>query len=183
MPPSTRKPRTVYINEGGQHTFRNLLDTDVHFSNGNSFVTEEQRQLLFNLDKDIAKLLRHDLDDSIHVSSLIKTIIELNTTHRKNDEVHLSKEQRNKLEKKVMRGPRGKQGFPGPPGISVGGGGAGGGGGASGDIAVDSVEIIKSGNISLDNGNVKLVIDGAELIIQARVGGAWVATGWAIGLS
>jgi len=45
-------------------------------------------------------------------------------------------------------------------------------------IAIDSAELLKSGNNPGDNGNCRFKVSGNLLIIEARVGGAWVATGW-----
>ena len=48
------------------------------------------------------------------------------------------------------------------------------------EIASDCIELIKTGNITSEAGNVKLIIDGDYLIMQAHDGSDWVATGWTL---
>lgn len=46
------------------------------------------------------------------------------------------------------------------------------------EIRSDSFELIKSGNETEQAGNVKFVISGDYLIMQAHNGTEWIATGW-----
>lgn len=46
------------------------------------------------------------------------------------------------------------------------------------EIASNFVELIKTGNDTNEAGNVKLIISGDYLIMQAHDGSDWVATGW-----
>jgi len=44
------------------------------------------------------------------------------------------------------------------------------------------LEIIKSGNSVGDDGNCRFIIDGNNLILEAKSGGVWVDTGFKIGI-
>lgn len=48
------------------------------------------------------------------------------------------------------------------------------------EIASDFVELVKSGNEINEAGNVRLLIEGDYLIMQAHDGSDWVATGWTL---
>lgn len=46
------------------------------------------------------------------------------------------------------------------------------------EIASDFVELVKSGNEINEAGNVKLIIEGDYLIMEAHDGSDWISTGW-----
>lgn len=46
------------------------------------------------------------------------------------------------------------------------------------NVSMAYLEIVKSGNTPGDNGNCRFIISGSKLIIEARIGGSWTATGW-----
>ena len=49
-------------------------------------------------------------------------------------------------------------------------------------ITSNYFELIKDGNESNEKGNVKFIIDGDYLIMQAHDGSDWISTGWTLKL-